>query len=75
MRPSAGPGGYFGWTLDAVNDCLRGGWGAATPFTLVWNDSAAGIEALRERKTGGGDAWLPALVELFEDHDVDVQLR
>ncbi|GAA0471024.1 hypothetical protein Aca07nite_20720 [Actinoplanes capillaceus] len=32
-----GPGGYFGWNLDAVDDCLRGRWGAATPFRLEWS--------------------------------------
>jgi len=31
-----GPGGYFGADLDALADCLRGGFGATTPFTLVW---------------------------------------
>lgn len=34
-----GPGGYFGWGLDALNDCLRGRWGAAPPFNLVWHDA------------------------------------
>lgn len=31
-----GPGGYFGWNLDALVDCLRGGFGVETPFTLDW---------------------------------------
>ncbi|MFE0701069.1 barstar family protein [Streptomyces sp. NPDC058872] len=26
-----GPGGYFGWNPDALDDCLRGGWGATAP--------------------------------------------
>ncbi|MCT9083093.1 barstar family protein [Streptomyces fulvoviolaceus] len=34
-----GPGGYFGWGFDALNDCLRGRWGAAPPLTLVWHDA------------------------------------
>ncbi|WP_235030584.1 barstar family protein [Nonomuraea solani] len=34
-----GPGGYFGWNLDALNDCLRGRWGASSPFRLVWHDA------------------------------------
>jgi RNAse (barnase) inhibitor barstar len=34
-----GPGGYFGWGLDALADCLRGRWGAAPPATLVWHDA------------------------------------
>ncbi|MCP2298911.1 Barstar (barnase inhibitor) [Nocardia amikacinitolerans] len=29
-----GPGGYFGFNLDALSDCLRGGFGAVPPFTL-----------------------------------------
>jgi len=32
-----GPGGYFGWNLDALNYCLRGHWGAQAPFTLHWH--------------------------------------
>lgn len=35
-----GPGGYFGWNLDALNDCLGGGFGARTPFTLNWHSFA-----------------------------------
>jgi RNAse (barnase) inhibitor barstar len=35
-----GPGGYFGWNPDALHDCLRGGWGAAQPFRLIWHDAA-----------------------------------
>ena len=34
-----GPGGYFGWNLDALSDCLSGGFGARSPFRLMWNDS------------------------------------
>jgi RNAse (barnase) inhibitor barstar len=39
----AGPGGYFGTNLDALSDCLSGGFG--TPdgprdsFEFVWRDS------------------------------------
>ena len=34
-----GPGGYFGLNGDALHDCLRGGYGARTPFRLVWPDA------------------------------------
>jgi RNAse (barnase) inhibitor barstar len=34
-----GPGGYFGLNLGALNDCLRGRWGATPPLTLVWHDA------------------------------------
>ena len=44
-----GPGGYYGWNLDAVVDCLRGGWGARPPFTLWWQDSEV---AQQEFETG-----------------------
>ncbi|MFJ5232660.1 barstar family protein [Kitasatospora sp. NPDC088391] len=36
-----GPGGYYGWGLDALADCLGGGFGVVPPFTLVWHDFAA----------------------------------
>lgn len=32
-----GPGGYYGRNLDALADCLRGGFGPVPPFTLVWH--------------------------------------
>ncbi len=35
-----GPAGYFGWGLDALDDCLCGNWGAGPPLTLVWHDAA-----------------------------------
>jgi RNAse (barnase) inhibitor barstar len=31
-----GPGGYFGANLDSLADCLRGDFGIAVPFDLVW---------------------------------------
>ncbi|WP_329441442.1 barstar family protein [Streptomyces canus] len=34
-----GPGGYFGWGMDALDDCLTGRWGATPPLSLVWHDS------------------------------------
>jgi RNAse (barnase) inhibitor barstar len=43
-----GPGGYFGWNLDALNDCLSGGFGAETPLTLEWSsfDTARALPQL-----------------------------
>ncbi|MEV7122057.1 barstar family protein [Kitasatospora griseola] len=72
-----GPGGYFGWNLDAVIDCLRGGWGATAPFTLLWNDSAEARRQLTERlSTEGGDVTLlDVLLSIFEEGDVRVVLR
>jgi RNAse (barnase) inhibitor barstar len=41
-----GPGGYFGWGLDALDDCLTGRWGATPPLSLVWHDSAVARRCL-----------------------------
>jgi RNAse (barnase) inhibitor barstar len=49
-----GPGGYFGWNLDALRDCLRGGFGAQTPFRLVWHDSTTARDTLLPATTGSG---------------------
>ncbi|MCR6490585.1 barstar family protein [Amycolatopsis sp. OK19-0408] len=43
-----GPGGYFGWNLGAVEDCLRGGFGATRPFTLVGPVATEAREVLEE---------------------------
>ncbi|MFF7586060.1 barstar family protein [Kitasatospora purpeofusca] len=34
-----GPGGYFGGCLDALVDCLRGGFGCTAPATVLWRDA------------------------------------
>ncbi|MGW7024622.1 barstar family protein [Streptomyces decoyicus] len=73
-----GPGGYFGWNLDALDDCLRGGWGATTPFTLRWGSSAEARARLVERVPAGGDrqvALFDLLLEIFEERGVSVSLR
>ena len=41
-----GPGGYFGGDLEALNDCLNGGFGATIPFTLAWRDSGVAAQHL-----------------------------
>lgn len=72
-----GPGGYFAWNLDALDDCLRSGWGAATPFTLHWDSSAEARARLVERvPTGDGEVSLfDLLLEIFDDQGVSVILR
>lgn len=34
-----GPGGYFGRNVDALSDCLSGGFGVEGPFVLRWHHS------------------------------------
>ena len=42
-RAVNGPGGYFGKNLDALADCLRGGFGTPEdrPFEFEWTHSGA----------------------------------
>lgn len=72
-----GPGGYFGWNLGALHDCLQGGWGAAPGFRLIWHESAVARAALKP----GYDRrwWAPALtmdqlLGLLAAAGVDVEL-
>jgi len=72
-----GPGGYFGWNLDALDDCLRGGWGASPPFTLQWECSAeARARLVGHRPPEDGEAALfDLLLEIFKERGVRVALR
>lgn len=73
-----GPGGYFGWNLDALHDCLTGRWGATSPFQLVWDNS----EVVKRHLVPGYDRrrWAAAvtmdyLLGMFNEHGVEVELR
>lgn len=73
-----GPGGYFGWNLDALDDCLSGQWGARTPFRLVWHDSAVARQHLvagYDRHRYAPAVTLDSLLQMFTEHGVDVELR
>ena len=41
-----GPGGYFGLTMEAFNDCLYGGFGLEFPYTIVWRNAARSASVL-----------------------------
>ncbi|WP_239314196.1 barstar family protein, partial [Plantactinospora mayteni] len=73
-----GPGGYFGWNLDALHDCLSGGFGARTPFRLVWHDSTVA----REHLVNGYDQRLlhptitmDDLLDVLAAHHVEIDPR
>jgi hypothetical protein len=34
-----GPGGYFGLSIEAFDDCLFSGFGLEFPYTIVWRES------------------------------------
>jgi len=65
-----GAGGYFGSNLDALADCLGGGYGTPedTPFRFVLTDSADVKESL------DADTWL-GLLEVFGHSAVQLVLR
>ncbi|GGN83964.1 hypothetical protein GCM10011579_073250 [Streptomyces albiflavescens] len=70
-----GPGGYFGWGLDALNDCLRGRWGAEPPFTLVWHDAHVARTCLGVTPhTGYRPLTFEELLAFFAEKRVDVRL-
>ncbi|MEH0841254.1 barstar family protein [Micromonospora sp. CPCC 205711] len=73
-----GPGGYFGWNLDALDDCLRGRFGARAPFRLVWHDSAVARQRLvagYDRRLLGPATTMGYLLDMFGEHHVEVDLR
>jgi len=70
-----GPGGYFGWGLDALNDCLRGRWGAEAPFTLVWHDANIARTCLGVTPhTGRRPVTFEELLAFFAEKRIDVRL-
>lgn len=68
-RSVNGRGGYFGENLDALADCLRGGFGTPEdrPFAFDWNNS----ESSRRRL---GDTFVDAVIEVFDDVGVPLEL-
>ncbi|MFD6198781.1 barstar family protein [Mycobacteriaceae bacterium NPDC060252] len=64
-RAVNGPGGYFGSNLDALVDCLRGGFGTPEdePFRFVLRD------ATRIKSAVGKRDW-DAIEEIFEEAGV-----
>jgi len=41
-----GPGGYFGSSMQAFDDCLFTGFGLEYPYSIVWKDTHLSKEAL-----------------------------
>ncbi|MEV0561010.1 barstar family protein [Dactylosporangium sp. NPDC050588] len=73
-----GPGGYFGWNLDALDDCLCGKFGARTPFRLVWHDSAvarAHLVAGYDRRRLGPAVTMEYLLDMLTARQVEIDLR
>ncbi|WP_354640073.1 barstar family protein [Kitasatospora camelliae] len=77
-RALRAPDGYYGRNLDALADCLRGGYGPEPPFTLVWHHAAAARRVLGRRleRAGGGERdYFTAVVEVLREAGVTVRLE
>lgn len=61
-----GPGGYYGANLDALHDCLRGGFGPTPPFQLLWHDAAVAERHVPD---------LPAVLDVLAEAGVEVVPR
>jgi RNAse (barnase) inhibitor barstar len=73
-----GPGGYFGWNLDGLNDGLCGDFGARAPFRLVWHDSVVARKHLvagYDRRRLGPAVTLEYLLDMLAKHHVETDLR
>ncbi|MFF4315756.1 barstar family protein [Streptomyces sp. NPDC001507] len=71
------PGGWAGWNLDDLDDCLSGGRGTTIAFTLHWDCSAEARTRLAERVPVGDGELVPfdLLLEIFGERGVSVIRR
>ncbi len=71
-----GPGGYFGRNLDALADCLRGGFGTPDhrPFEFEWQHSALSRHFLDKPHHGKG-TFFEAIQDVFNDVGVPLHLQ
>ncbi|MDH6126791.1 barstar family protein [Kitasatospora sp. GP82] len=76
-RAVQAPNDYYGSNLDALADCLRGGFGPEPPFTLVWDDSARARRHLTRRlpADGGEQSYFEAVLDVLREGGVTVLLR
>jgi RNAse (barnase) inhibitor barstar len=75
-RSVNGPGGYFGRNLDALADCLRGGFGTPEnrPFEFDWEHSAFSRRYLMDAQRGQ-PAFFDSVRDVFDDAGVTLNLR
>jgi RNAse (barnase) inhibitor barstar len=71
-RSVNGPGGYFGRNLDALADCLRGGFGTPDdrPFEFEWQHSGLSRRYLKHERA----TFFDAVVDVFADAGVTLNL-
>ena len=71
-RAVNGPGGYFGRNLDALADCLRGGFGTPRdrPYVFEWQHSATS----RRHLDNAHPRFVDAVRDAFDDTGVTLIL-
>ncbi len=71
-----GPGGYFGRNLDALADCLRGGFGTPDnrPYQFEWQHSALSRRYLDDVRHGQHTLF-DGIQDVFTDAGVPLNLR
>lgn len=72
-----GPGGYFGRNLDALADCLRGGFGTPEhrPYEFEWQHSALSQRYLEDLCPQGQRTLFDAILDVFNDAGVPLKLK
>lgn len=72
-RAVNGPGGYFGKNLDALADCLRGGFGTPEdrPYEFEWQHSDVSRRRLEDER----QTFFEAVLGAFEDAGVTLNLK
>jgi RNAse (barnase) inhibitor barstar len=75
-RSVNGPGGYFGKNLDALADCLRGGFGTPVnrPYEFDWQYSDLSRRHLQDVQRRHG-TFFDAVRDVFDDAGVTLNLR
>jgi len=70
-----GRGGYFGRNLDALADCLRGGFGTPEnqPYAFEWQHSALSRRHL-DKTARNEPSPLDAIARVFNDAGVPLRL-
>lgn len=74
-----GPAGYFGGDLDALADCMCGGFGISAPFTLVWRNHQVSKDRLSVAHWSGATLEAPdslwnAIIQTFKDRCIALKL-
>jgi len=72
-RAVNGPGGYFGKNLDALADCLRGGFGTPEdrPYQFEWQHSDVSRRRLEDER----QTFFEAVLDVFDDAGVTLNLQ